>query len=1000
MTQQRSLWIGWTTILIILFYLVLVFLPVTGADIKHNQNAGVTMESVRYDILSEWGQYGSAPGEFDSINDLLVGPGGNIYVSDGSNCRIQVFSPNCSFLRSWGGWKPGYGFTIHPGGIAADRDGTIYVPDSGVDRIDVFDPYGNLLYSYEIPANKSVGHFGSKEIAVDTKGNIFVTEPINKTIRKLNNQGMLEKTWKIYRNGRYQGSPGPMVTDNEDNLYVIDTDSGYILKYSNDGIRIDDWPPEKMGLNKYTRPTDITIGPDKYIYCSALNQDHLFILDSKGELIRKGVLGKTVSDPRIAVLSSGTVVMGDKGTNTISLMAEKQQNTSPAHDKKESVPTTIIIKQKQNQFTTHVIIQEVQSPPLQYPSALHRYSDGSMIVVDSGNDRVIKTDPSGNILFTIDNTTVPGGRFHDPGGIAIDASGIIHITNQGYGRIERFTANGRYLSGIGTHGNGEGRFSRPTGLSFGPDGNLYVADTGNNRIVKLDPSGRFLSAWGGEGIQDGDLRGPWGISVGPDGALYVTDTQNCRVQKFSPDGTWLQTWGSKGGGAGRFSIPTGIIADTDGTIYIADTNNFRIQRFDQNGVFLDEIIPGPSNIYNRPRMYGLVITAGDIYTTNTYVGEIIRFPYGKSWEEREDYSSQSVIEKGFRNLLNLYTFLQSTENDEALIMLENLFFKKNLLEAAELEPVSFKMVSSLGSGGNGPEELSLPGGITSGSDGTIYVADYANHRIQVFSSSGDWIRSWGKKGGSPGEFYNPSDIALDNEGIIYVADTNNHRIQKFSGNGDSITYWNISSENYARLARPTGISIDEDGIIYVADIANYRILKYSSDGTMISQWGEQGTLGGHLMAPFGIAAKNGYVLVTDFSTSGVKIYDTKGQFISYWGTDGTKEGNLHEPEGITADSNGNVYVADRGNNRIQKFNLQGQLLSRWVMNGGINLEGPADMFVQDDGHILVSDTGNNRIVKMKEEIVAEDVTSLDEKYARFSRSVDDWWFTIWENGVT
>ena len=84
----------------------------------------------------------------------------------------QVFSPNGSFLRSWGGWKSGYGFTIHPGGISADRDGNIYVPDSGVDRIDVFDPYGNPLNSHEIPANKSIGHFGSKEIAVDSKGNI------------------------------------------------------------------------------------------------------------------------------------------------------------------------------------------------------------------------------------------------------------------------------------------------------------------------------------------------------------------------------------------------------------------------------------------------------------------------------------------------------------------------------------------------------------------------------------------------------------------------------------------------------------------------------------------------------------------------------------------------------------------------------------------------------------------------------------------------------------
>jgi len=74
----------------------------------------------------------------------------------------------------------------------------------------------------------------------------------------------------------------------------------------------------------------------------------------------------------------------------------------------------------------------------------------------------------------------------------------------------------------------------------------------------------------------------------------------------------------------------------------------------------------------------------------------------------------------------------------------------------------------------------LPTGLFAESDGSIYVADNNNHRIQKFTSQGVFVSKWGMDGTGDGEFDQLNGIAVASDGSVYVADTNNHRIQKFS----------------------------------------------------------------------------------------------------------------------------------------------------------------------------------------------------------------------------
>jgi tripartite motif-containing protein 71 len=66
------------------------------------------------------------------------------------------------------------------------------------------------------------------------------------------------------------------------------------------------------------------------------------------------------------------------------------------------------------------------------------------------------------------------------------------------------------------------------------------------------------------------------------------------------------------------------------------------------------------------------------------------------------------------------------------------------------------------------------------SDGSVYVADFGNNRIQKFTSEGVFASEWGTNGSGDGEFYCPRGVAVASDGSVYVSDTGNNRIQKFS----------------------------------------------------------------------------------------------------------------------------------------------------------------------------------------------------------------------------
>lgn len=173
-----------------------------------------------------------------------------------------------------------------------------------------------------------------------------------------------------------------------------------------------------------------------------------------------------------------------------------------------------------------------------------------------------------------------------------------------------------------------------------------------------------------------------------------------------------------------------------------------------------------------------------------------------------------------------------------------------------------------------------------------------------------------------------------------------------------VNSWGTSGSGNNQYSNPNDIAIDGQGNLYIVDMGNTRIQKISSDGTYITQWDDSGTKAAMSPNPTGICVNGNRVYVTD-SGSGfdnVQIFDLAGGHIRDFGSYGSTDGFFNNPEDVAVDSNGNIYVCDHGNTRIQKFDKDGNFLKKWNMTNGpvsISIDSKDNVYVVTNADRMV-----------------------------------------------
>ena len=206
------------------------------------------------------------------------------------------------------------------------------------------------------------------------------------------------------------------------------------------------------------------------------------------------------------------------------------------------------------------------------------------------------------------------------------------------------------------------------------------------------------------------------------------------------------------------------------------------------------------------------------------------------------------------------------------------------------------------SAGSTDGQFSSPSGVAI-KDDLMYVSDQGNSRVQKFSvSQRSYISKFGSNGQGNGQFSSPRGICIDPEGKVYIADFSNHRIQVFH-NDDSFAY------SFNCQSHPWGLAFDLQGRLHVAAYGSNCIRVFTPKGTEVTSYGT-----GTLSYPAGIAINaEGYIAISQWSPGSLWIYSPDHTLIH------TIENQFSSGVGIACDQDGFFWVADHGNSRVTKY---------------------------------------------------------------------------------
>ena len=258
--------------------------------------------------------------------------------------------------------------------------------------------------------------------------------------------------------------------------------------------------------------------------------------------------------------------------------------------------------------------------------------------------------------------------------------------------------------------------------------------------------------------------------------------------------------------------------------------------------------------------------------------------------------------------------------------------------------------------------------------GYVYVADTRNHRIQKFDGNGVFVAEWQSR--CPGPIFNcfPKSVAASPSQDVYVLD--GRSVQRFRSNGAFVSRWEVYG-----AAVDLDIDSSGRVFVFVNGVDSTKVLTFEADGVLRDSWGRRGHGVGEFWQPTGIAVDaQGMVYTVSNVSIGdvphhVQKFDSGGNLLLAWGGCCSGDGEFDRPQDICVGPAGLVYVADGVGSRIQVFDANGEFITKWgsrcllssgdgcVGEGDGQFSPPQGVDVDAQGSVYVADRNNNRIQK-------------------------------------
>ena len=248
-----------------------------------------------------------------------------------------------------------------------------------------------------------------------------------------------------------------------------------------------------------------------------------------------------------------------------------------------------------------------------------------------------------------------------------------------------------------------------------------------------------------------------------------------------------------------------------------------------------------------------------------------------------------------------------------------------------------------------PHQPSGVYGVARSQNGTIFVSDHNKHEIHVFSKERKHMRVFGQKGSGEGQLNEPYGLAVDSEGLVYVANYYNSRVEVLREDGTFVRQIGAGQLKY-----PKNVTINNQQI-YVVDTYNHRISIYTKQDQLVRHIGERGSGPGQFKWPGAVVfSPDGDMYISDTYNNRMQVLDVNGQFKREFGN-----GELKNPRDLVITADGDVFVADKGSNHVTVFRDHG---SAHHLVHTFEVKNPRGLAIISNGDIVVTDDSNKQVV--------------------------------------
>ena len=810
-------------------------------------------------------------------------------------------------------------------------------------------------------------------------------------------------------NGQFKQPNLGIATDSEGNIWVADTENNRIEKFNSKGEYLSQFGKEGTGNGEFKAPKGVAIDSEGNIY----------VVDSGNNRVQKfNPEGKYV------------LQFGKEGSGNGEFKA----------------PTGI---------------------------ALDTSAIGRPYVVDTGNNRIQKFNTKGEYQAKFGEEGSTDGKFKAPQGVGFDAKGRLWVVDTGNNRVQRFNPSTfGFIAKFGKEGSGNGEFKSPTAIVSDFQEKLWVIDPGNDRAQKFNVEGEYLDQIGEEGNGAGQLNVATGIATPAAQKILLLDTGNSRVEnwtvkaepptattnnesnvkatsvtlnaRINPEGLattyyfeygLTESYGAKvpvtpeaiGSGTSNILVEQLITGLSKGTTYhfrvVAESPAGTVEGIDRTfklespkattgaataikatqATLNGEVDPEGSATsyyfeYGTTEAYGTKIPVSPKSVgSGTSSIVVSQTPTGLS--KITTYHFRLVAESEVGTTYGVdktFTTPKSPEaTTEAATAIKatqaTLNGKVNpegsattyYFEYGKTEAYGTKIPVSPASVGSGAEYVSVgqtPTGLSESTEyhyrvvaesagGTVFGSDKTLKTLKSPKATTEAATAVKLTQATLNGKVNPEGLATSYYFEYGLTTSYGTKIPVSSASvGSGTTNVEVSQTPFGLSQATTYhfrvVAESEAGVAKGAD-------KTLTTGPSLSLFfGSEGTGNGQFFYPSGTAADpEGNVWVADSYNHRLQKFNSKGEYLSQFGSEGSGNGQFLYPYGIAVDSEGNIWVVDTENHRVQEFNSKGEFIRKFGSEGSGNGQFyyPSGIAADPEGNVWVADSYNNRLQKFNPE---------------------------------